>query len=160
MKRTFHWLAAATVMLAAGSAAARRDEPASPGSRSSSSIRGLDLSIRLEKRKFAPDEPVVLEAIIGNRSSSPVVLGDSVSDLGSFDFSIEYVAGGHFQHTRMPLTHYGAALLRTYLASKNIPIRLATGAEAVYRFPLSRTVDLTLTGTYAVRVDRFVPGAG
>lgn len=160
MKRTFHWLAAATLMLAAGSAATRRDAPASPGPGPSASIRGLDLSIRLEKRKFASNEPVVLQAIIGNQSNSRVDLGESVSDLGSFDFSVEYVAGGLFQHTRMPLTHYGAALLRTYLASKNIPIRLAPGAEAVYRFPLSRMVDLTLAGTYAVRVDRFVPGAG
>src|SRR5207248_2046385 len=98
MKRTFHWVTAAIFMLTAGIAAARRNEPVSPVLGASSSIPGLSLSIRLAKPRFPADEPVVLEAIIGNRSGSPVILGDSASDFGSFDFSVEYVAGGLFQH--------------------------------------------------------------
>jgi hypothetical protein len=62
------------------------------------------------------------------------------------------------QAGRMPLTKYGAKLLKDFAAAKNIPILLKAGEQRPYRFPLSRMVDMTLSGTYSVTVHRYVPG--
>jgi hypothetical protein len=58
----------------------------------------------------------------------------------------------------MPRTKYGAKVLEDTDAGKNVPIRLKAGEQRPYRFSLNRMVDMTLSGTYSVVVNRRVPG--
>ena len=62
------------------------------------------------------------------------------------------------QAGRMPLTRYGARRFSAFDAAKNIEIRLKGLEERRYRFPLSRMYDMTLSGTYSVKVNRLIPG--
>ncbi len=58
--------------------------------------------------------------------------------LASFEIAVVYIGGGMTQRGRMPLTKYGVTRLAAFDAAKNIEIRLKTGEERGYRFPISR----------------------
>ena len=120
--------------------------------------RGLQMSIRLERTRYGGGEPILLEVVIRNTANAEADLGMSACDLSSFDFAVRYVGGGMSQAGRMPFTRYGAKLLEDLGASKNMLIRLKAGEQRRYRFALNRMVDMTLSGTYSVAVNRHVPG--
>jgi hypothetical protein len=121
-------------------------------------LKGLQMSIGLEREQYRADEPVILEVIIKNTLDEEADLGMSASDLSSFAFVVRYVDGGMSQARRMPLTKFGATLLQDRDSAKNVPIRLKGGEQRPYRFPLNRMVDMTLSGTYSVAINRYVPG--
>jgi hypothetical protein len=122
--------------------------------------RGLRMTIRLEqgRTRYSADEPIPLEVVVRNTSPDEAYLGMSDSEQSSFEILVnlrQSEAGGL---GRMPLTKYGTRRFAPFLAAKNVAIRLKAGEERRYRFPLNRMYDMTLTGTYAVSVNRCVPG--
>jgi hypothetical protein len=121
-------------------------------------VKGLQMTLRLERQRYRADEPVALELVIKNAGNEEADLGMSASDMSSFDFVVCYVGGGMTQAGRMPLTKFGTKLLQELDAAKNIPIRLKAGEQRSYRFTLNRMVDLSLSGTYSVAVKRSVQG--
>lgn len=119
--------------------------------------QGVEISLRLEREQYRADEPITLELVIKNTGTEVVDLGMSASDLSSFDFVVRYVGGGMTQGGRMPLTKYGTKLLQEVPAAKNILIQLKPGEQRPYRFALNRMIDLTLSGSYSVVVNRTFP---
>jgi hypothetical protein len=120
-------------------------------------IKGLEMSLRLDRETYRFDEPITLELIIKNIGAEKIYLGMSATDMSSFDFVVNYVGGGMTQFGRMSLTNYGTKLLQELPASKNIAIWLKPGEQRSYRFALNRMVDMTLSGTYSVVLKRTVP---
>ena len=146
------WVTA--VLLSAAFGVALRAEAADRASVN----KGLEMSIQLDRTSTRVGEPVVLGVVIRNTKREEVSLGMSVHDQASFDIEVRYVGGGMTQAGRMPLTKYGARRFSAFGAAKNIEIRLKGLEERRYRFPLSRMYDLTLSGTYSVKVNRLIPG--
>jgi hypothetical protein len=119
-------------------------------------VKGLQMSLRLERERYRVDEPVALEVVIKNNREEEADLGMSAADLSNFEFVVRYVGGGMTQAGKMPMTKFGTKLLNEVPDSKNVPIRLKPGGQRSYRFTLNRMVDLTLSGTYSVAVKRAV----
>jgi hypothetical protein len=154
-------LGSLTLFLAAAVGAGDKKDPA--GSHESARVwgpltKGLQMSIRLDRTQVRAGEAILLDVTIRNTGKGEADLGMSVDDLSSFDFVVQYVGGGMTQCERMPFTKYGAKMLEEREAAKNIPIRLKTGEERTYHFPLNRMVDMTLSGTYSLVVQRYIPG--
>ena len=148
-----HGLAIVVLFTVAPGAAPRAEGPDwGPGH------EGLRMSARLDRPGYRVEEPVVLEVVIWNTKPEEASLGMSAADQASFDIEVRYVAGGMTQSGRMPLTGYEARRLAASDAAKNIEIRLKGLEVRRYRFPLSRMYDMTLGGTYSVKVNRLIPG--
>jgi len=120
-------------------------------------VKGLQMSLKLEREQYRIDEPITLEVVIKNTGAEKAFLGMSSSDMSQFDFAVCYVGGGMTQSGKMPLTKYGTKLLQELPAAKNISIWLKPGEQRSYRFALNRMVDLTLSGTYSVTLKRTIP---
>ena len=129
-----------------------------PSAGDAAAIKGLQMSIHVEKTRYRADEPMVIEVAIKNTTEAEVFLGMSIDDWASFDFAVQLVASEAGGIGRMPLTKFGARRLSRFDAPKNIPIRLKAGEVRRYRFPLNRMVDMTLDGRYSVVVRRSIPG--
>lgn len=134
------------------SAVEPRDAAATP------MVKGLEMSIGLDQGAYRADEPARLEVFIKNTAEEEVSLGMSASDLSSFDLVVQYTGGGMAQGGRAPLTRYGAQVLSDFAAAKNVPIRLKSGEQSRYQFPLNRMYDMSVSGTYSVTARRYVPG--
>jgi hypothetical protein len=120
-------------------------------------VKGLKMSIRVDRERYQAGEPVTLEVVIKNAGAEEADLGMSATDLSSFDFVVNYVGGGMTQAGKMPLTKFGSKLLQEVPNSKNVQIRLKAGEQRSYHFALSRMVDLSLSGTYSVSLKRALP---
>jgi len=111
-------------------------------------VAGVQMSASVERGKRTVWQPVILRLILRNvsdQSVSYVVTGDR-----DFSFTVLDKDG-----KEVPLTRYGSMMKKSSFFM-HITMELAPGAEAKWVFGVDRFCDMTIAGTYSIRVSRAV----
>ncbi len=119
-------------------------------------LDGFQISVRLPKNTFEPDETIIVEMVVRNVTNRDLTYTVLVPDKY---LKIEVRRGDKFVVSKREAQGNDSFAKRlTSVVKDAIPGLLFAGTQHVFSFRLNDFYDLSDPGEYAVRVGRLVPG--
>ena len=120
------------------------------GLRSTMQITGLELVVELDSKSFGPEEPVIIEVTLKNKSSKKYSFIQTLPER-DFSFIVKDDKGQTVQ-----LTKYGKLVTGPLDSLGKIGVTIKPDQELRYKFLVSRLYDMSLSGDYSLTVFKSV----